>query len=737
MRHRLLALLVVVALLSGLLVPALPAGADSADWAAKMPPNPDKILASLIAQGKVPAGASKVDKEAAVQRYLQQKLKGGGPDRAYNPLARKQVDANEEALNLGASSSIRGRKLGKTSYVAPSSPQFKPLDGTDKLLLILVEFSDTEYTWTPNGQAPRTAAGPLHNQIPVPDNDFDLWVPDFSTQHYEDMLFTPGGWTIPTDAPRYAGEHRGSMHDYYLEQSYGQYTVDGQAYGWFTLGKPEAYYGDDDPAGGEDNLQPGLPKDVINDAVQVVNSQNAINWLEYDLLDLYDLDGDGDVNEPDCIVDHPLFVHAGIDQSGGGGAQGDDAIWAHSSSVWQPVSASVNPGATCDWGYTIVYNYTIMPEDGGVGVFAHEFGHDLGLPDEYDTIYSGRGESVAFWSLMSSGSWIGRPAQTQPSNISIWGRYVLGWVGASDNLAITHVANLSKAAMSVRLEQAERWGGDGTYNAIRINLPNKPYYVNTPHSGSREWFGGKADQIDTTLRRTVDLTGKSSAMLSFWTWYDIEELWDFGFVQVSTDGGATWTSLPIEGTTTDHDPSAMASIVANLPGFTGNSGGWVQKTFDLSGYAGQSIQLQFRYMTDWGTTMAGFYVDDVSVTADGATVFSDDVEAADPAWSVSGWTREQGSGTKPHYYMLEWRNTGPLETPYGGATIVNFDNGLAGAYSFDPYASNPNQPWYFPYAPGLLLWYRDMTYADNWIDERSGLTARSCCYLNRMGLRRA
>lgn len=722
MKHKILAVLSVVALLSSLLVAATPALAGAPEGASHMPPNPDKIAAALIARGVIPAGASLEEKEAAVQAYLQLKLQGGGPDRNYNPLARKHVDANEEALNAASPSAIHGRKLGNTVEVPPSSPEFKPLAGADKLLLILVEFSDTPFTWQPVEGPERTEAGPLHNEIPVPDNSFDLWVSDFSTQHYEDMLFTPGGWTIPADAPRYAGEHRGSMHDYYLEQSYGQYTVDGDAYGWFKVDKPEAYYGDDHPSGGNDNLLPGTPQTIISDAVDVINTQGAINWLDYDLLDLYDLDGDQDINEPDCIIDHPLFIHAGIDQSGGGGAQGDDAIWAHSASVWAEVSPNTNPGATCSWGSTIVYNYTIMPEDGGVGVFAHEFGHDLGLPDEYDTAYSGRGDSVAFWSLMSSGSWVGRPAQTQPSDISIWGRYALGWLQAGDNLAVTHVDNLGKDPIVMRLEQAERWGGEGTLNAVRISLPPKAYYVNAPYSGAWEWFGGKADQIDTTLRRAVDLTGKTSAELSFWTWYDIEPYWDFGFVQVSTDGGTTWVSLPIEGTTTDHDPSAMASIVANLPGFTGNSGGWVYKTFDLSTYAGQSILLQFRYMTDWGTTYAGFYLDDISVTADGATLFLDNVETLDPAWTANGWNREQGSGTKTHYYMMEWRNLTPLESPYDGTTIVNFDAGLSSVYSFDAYGStgNPNEPWWFTYNPGLLLWYRDMTFTDNWTGYHPG-----------------
>lgn len=693
MKTRWFTLISILVILSFAVAPS--ARAQVAADTQALPANRDKIEAALVSRGVIPANSTPEERDAAVTAYLQLKFGSGSADKYANPLARKQLDANEEYLNLTASDT-RGKKLGNTKTVDPSTPQFKELEGSDKLLLILVEFGDAEnYTGK---------VGPLHNEIPTPTNDFDLWVPDFSTTHYQEMMFTPGGWTIPDGVPIYAGERRGSMYDYYLEQSYGKYTVEGDTYGWFKVDYPEAYYGDDNPAGGNDNLLPGTPKDVISDVVVKINAASAIPWEEYD-------------SNGDCIIDHPLFVHAGVDQSGGGGAQGDDAIWAHSSSTW----VNVGTTATCPDGMYI-YNYTIMPEDGGVGVFAHEFGHDLGLPDEYDTIYSGSGDSVGFWSLMSSGSWVGRPAQTQPSDMSIWARYALGWLIPGEDVAVTSLASLSAGTQTIRLEQAERWGGEGTLNAVRINLPPKAYFVNAPHSGVYEWFGGKADQIDTTLVRTVDLTGKTSAELSFWTWYDIEENWDFGFVQVSEDGGATWTSLAIDGTSSVIDPGGMPEIAANLPGFTGNSGGWVYKTADLSAYAGKSIKLQFRYMTDWATSLSGFYVDDIGVTADGAPVFFDNVETLDVAWTATGWTRETGSGTKTHYYMMEWRNFNPMETAYGDTSIVNFDNGLTNVYQYDTYGStgNPDQPWYFSYNPGLVLWYRDMTYTDNWTGVHPG-----------------
>jgi hypothetical protein len=112
--------------------------------------------------------------------------------------------------------------------------------------------------------------------------------------------------------------------------------------------------------------------------------------------------------------------------------------------------------------------------------------------------------------------------------------------------------------------------------------------------------------------------------LTFDTYWDIEDYWDFGFVQVSTDGGYTWTSLEGDYTTYDHDANAHPDIIANLPGLTGWSGSWMSLSYDLSAYPGD-ILLAFRYMTDWATTYGGWYVDNVYVDA---TLISDGSDAS-------------------------------------------------------------------------------------------------------------
>jgi hypothetical protein len=98
-----------------------------------------------------------------------------------------------------------------------------------------------------------------------------------------------------------------------------------------------------------------------------------------------------------------------------------------------------------------------------------------------------------------------------------------------------------------------------------------------------------------------------TAVLTLETAWDIEPNWDFGFVQVSTDG-ENWTSVANEYTTSVHDGSAMNTIVENLPGITGSSDGYVMSSYDLSEWAGEMVKVRLRYMTDWGTSLGGWFV---------------------------------------------------------------------------------------------------------------------------------
>jgi hypothetical protein len=138
--------------------------------------------------------------------------------------------------------------------------------------------------------------------------------------------------------------------------------------------------------------------------------------------------------------------------------------------------------------------------------------------------------------------------------------------------------------------------------------------------GDPALFSGTDSNLDRAVVTKVQVPS-GSPKLTFDAKWETEAGWDFGVVQVSADGGTTYKSLAATDTTSEHDPGADSTIVANLPGFTATSGGGFKtETVDLSGYAGQEVLLSFRYLSDSGTNGAGFWVDNVKV---GSTVVSD------------------------------------------------------------------------------------------------------------------
>ena len=162
---------------------------------------------------------------------------------------------------------------------------------------------------------------------------------------------------------------------------------------------------------------------------------------------------------------------------------------------------------------------------------------------------------------------------------------------------------------------------------------------NRPHSGRYHWWSNRADGANTTLTRAFDLSQVQTATLEVWLWYDIEEDWDYAYVEVSTDGGQTWETLPGRFTTTEN-PNGNSFGHA----WTGRSGAatpsapsiWVQERVDLTPYAGQKILLRFEYITDDALNGPGLTIDDIRIPELG---YYDDVESGDGGWIAEGFVR--------------------------------------------------------------------------------------------------
>ncbi|MFG2360621.1 immune inhibitor A domain-containing protein [Streptomyces mirabilis] len=611
------------------------------------------------------------------------------------PLSKTQEAQREEALNqvISGDAKVQDRngsqvvKLkGKNKYVELGREK------TDKIFTILVEFGDqvdSRYGGT---------VGPLHNQIAQPDRTQDnstAWQADYNQAHFQDLYFG-------------TGKNTESLKKYYEKQSSGRYSVDGEVTDWVKVPYNEARYGSNKASTGAwYAVQDGVTAWVADQkAAGRSDADIKADLAKYDQWDRYDYDGDGNFNEPDGYIDHFQIVHAGEDESAGGGAQGEDAIWAHRWYAFGTDAGATGPAGNKLGGAAIgdtgiwVGDYTIQPENGGLGVYAHEYGHDLGLPDEYDTTNSAE-NSTGFWTLMSSGSWLGTGKNAigdLPGDMNSWDKLQLGWL----NYDTAKAATKSKHKLGVAEYNTKN------KQALVVSLPDKAVTTEivAPAQGSTQWWSGSGNDLKNTLTRPVDLTGKSSAALTLDGWYDIEADFDYLYTEVSTDGGANWTAL--DGTV---DGQPIPRDGSGKPALTGTVDAYKKLSFPLDAYAGQKIDLRFRYQSDGGVALKGFTADEISVTADGSALFSDNAETADAAWTAAGFSRVGASFTDdyPQYYIAENRQ------------YVSYDKTLkTGPYNFGFSKTRPSWVEHYPYQNGLLIWKWDTSQKDNNVSAHAG-----------------
>ncbi|WP_415952118.1 immune inhibitor A domain-containing protein [Streptomyces sp. KLOTTS4A1] len=620
------------------------------------------------------------------------------------PLSEQQAAARETALKEVVSGKAKAEKRGASQVVQLDKGKYVELgrEKTDKIFTILVEFGDKVDDTTmydPDGDGPKPpekkfggTPGPQHNQIAEPDRSKDnstAWQPDFNREHFQDLYFGEGG---------------NSVKKYYEKQSSGRYSVDGDVSDWVKVEYNEARYGsnycgDSTCASVWDLVRDGTQQWAEDQkAAGKTDAEIKAMLAEYDQWDRYDFDGDGDFNESDGYIDHFQIVHAGEDESAGGGAQGGDAIWAHRWYAYGSDYGRTGPVENKAGGTEIgdtgmwVGDYTIQPENGGLGVFAHEYGHDLGLPDLYDT--AGGDNSTGYWTLMSSGSWLGDGKDSiggMPGDMTAWDKLQLGWLNYET----------AKAG-----ERSLHKLGVAEYNtknaqALVVELPKKTVTtpVVEPAAGEKQWWSGRGDDLKNTLTRSVDLTGKSAASLELTGWWEIEAGYDYLYAEVSTDGGANFT--PLDGTA---DGAAIPRDGSDAPALHGNSDGYKKLVYSLDAYAGQQVELRFRYQTDGGVNMTGFTADDISVVADGTALFTDGAEADDAGWTKNGFSRIGGAITKDYeqFYIAENRQ------------YVSYDTTLkTGPYNFGWASTRPDWVEHFPYQKGLLIWKWDTSQPDN------------------------
>jgi immune inhibitor A len=584
-------------------------------------------------------------------------------DNKPHPLGVKQAALKQTALEM----KLKGKVKGDIVQVAEGQFVKLDLENEDPVWTVLAEFSDL-----------------LHNQSPEPDRTYDntsIWVEDFSRDYYLDLLFNDE-------------DGANSMRNYFLEQSSGRYTVKGDVSDWVQVPNGYEYY--DDSKGGEDTSTDVwlLLEDMLDewyaDQVAAGKSEAEIaGYLaQFDVWDRYDYNGNGNFYEPDGYIDHFQALHAGDGEEGNGGPA---AIWSHSWYAnyqdYGKTGPSYNPAGGVQVGDSDFWvgDYTIQPEMGGLGVFVHEFSHDLGLPDLYDYNYNENG--TGFWTLMSSGSWLDEsPYQlgNKPCHLGAWEKFMLGWL----NYGVAY------AGESVRFTLGPAEYNTSALQGVLVVLPDRTVTetVGAPYAGSYFYFSGAGDNLRNKMYKQFTLP--AGATLSAMVNYAIEEDYDYANLIVSTDGGTTWNTVPANLSNSSVEPN----------GIDGFSGGWVPLTADLSAYTGD-VLVGFGYFTDGGVAEAGFMVDEISISG-----YPTDGAETDAGWTYhpaeDGFRATTGTETRSysHYYLAENR-------VYWG-----YDNVLrVGPYNFgflnDPMRQNFVE--HFPYQDGMLVSYWNTQYRDN------------------------
>jgi M6 family metalloprotease-like protein len=215
---------------------------------------------------------------------------------------------------------------------------------------------------------------------------------------------------------------KGSMYDYFRDQSRGEFLLNFDIAGPITLSKDYEYYGTNDSEGND--LHPG---EMVIEALELADS--IVDYTDYDW------NGDG-------TVEQVFLIYAGKGEADGGTAK---TIWPHEYTLYEAYFDGDGSGPQIIDGVTIDTYACGSELNGfgrvaGIGTMCHEFSHCLGYPDFYDTDYSG-GQGMFEWDLMDSGSY--NDDGYLPAGFTSYERWFAGWLEPTELSETTTVSNMA------------------------------------------------------------------------------------------------------------------------------------------------------------------------------------------------------------------------------------------------------------------------------------------------------
>jgi len=496
-------------------------------------------------------------------------------------------------------------------------------------------------------------------RIPVLLGQFSNRPATYAASALEQELFT-GPWTP------------GTMADYYNEVSYGALTISGDVANWVTVSQVDAYY-----EGSENGL--GADGKVGQFLYEVLTADDpSIDFGQYDNDGP---DGVPNSGDDDGFVDFISFVH-----SEKGGECINANIWSHSwnLSAWENFGFA--PYTTNDpragGGFIKIDDYTMQPGYScddvmiEIGVFCHETGHALGLPDLYDADGGGP-EGIGMWGIMGSGNW---NTPSQPSHPCCWSRQELGWV-------VPAVVDWQGGTMSIpqvetspvvyklpftddHFRRLAECAISGSYS-LRCGVTNS-------EAAAKGWEGGGGygNLWNETVERDFTYETASPVTFTYDYHYELETDYDYAYTMIRVNGSET-TLIEYNGV--EGDGTEVIDLSPVLSAYT----------------PPVDYQLVFKVESDWAwsdedgknpTTCGAFIVDNISVSGGGES-YSTDFETY-----VDGWHQDTARNPATEYWLVENRRPVGFDANLKGPGLLIFHvddeviysgNGNCGGYCYD------------------------------------------------------
>lgn len=231
----------------------------------------------------------------------------------------------------------------------------------------------------------------------------------------------------------------GSIKDYFMEASFGQFSPQFDVYGPYVLPHDMEYYGER-TAGSNDVNPYQMVIDVCNAA------DDDVDFAEYD-------------NDHDGKVDNIFVYYAGHNEAEGGPSS---SVWPHRSSI-SYYQIKLDGVSLVDYACTSEYRGSSGNSICGIGTFCHEFSHVLGLPDFYDTDYLNGASPMGSWDIMTNGNY--NNGGNTPPTYTAYERFYLGW------LTPTPLTNIDTVDC------------EGSYRLKSLISSNTAYLISkTPHN---------------------------------------------------------------------------------------------------------------------------------------------------------------------------------------------------------------------------------------------------------------